>query len=927
MSVEAKSLQFGLDFFNKTIEMGISTVVFWAILYIAILFFTAWWVETRSGRQNRNVVNNPYIYSLSLAVYCTAWTYFGSVGRASSSGMNFLAVYLGPTLMAPLWFFILRKMVLVSKHQRITSIADFISARFGKSTSLAAIVTILCVAGIVPYISIQLKAIAFGVDILTEKKYPYFKHDARFLWDATFWITAAMILFTVLFGTRKIDPNEKHDGLVAAVALESIVKLVAFWGIGIYVVYVMFNGPSDLFHSAAQKSELLQLFSLSVVKNTSVIAWNMLLLLSAFAFLLLPRQFYISVVENNDVQHINTAIWLLPLYLLLINIFVFPIAIAGKMHFGLEVSPDSYVLSLPMANHSAVISLLAFIGGFAAASGMVIVSSIALSIMISNHLILPLFLHSGWLDLKQDRTSSLINIRRWSIVSVMIMAYLYLKWVGSSYDLVSVGLISFTAVAQFAPATFIGLYWKGATKTGAITGLMAGAIIWGYCLPATSMAEAGLFDSTFIRDGLFGIEWLKPRALFGLTGLDPITHAAWWSLLFNFMLFGVVSVFSQSSALSLTQADLFVNIHKYTMGIDFDPVKRTARMEDLLNMVRRFLGEKRLFEVLDHYEALNNKSIKDIKLAEADLINYLETHLAGAIGAASARLMTDSISKEETLTFEEVMQVMEQTQEVLRYSKELELKSVTLEQVSRSLQDANDQLKALDKLKANFIANVTHELRTPVTSIKSLSKIMLDYRDELSEEKMESYLAILVSESDRIGRLINQVLDIEKLQSDEQQKLPFDIVVLDEVIQQLMVGMEPIFKEKNIEYAYLNHNPETQILGQRDRIMQVLVNLVSNATKFCDPNQGRIYVNAAVQDQFLCIDVCDNGRGIPESAKGVIFEQFVQLNHPKLGKPDGTGLGLYISKQIIHQHQGTIEVQDAKGGGAVFTIKLPVHHN
>lgn len=904
--------------------MEISTVVFWAILYIAILFFTAWWIERRSGRQQKNLVNNPYIYSLSLAVYCTAWTYFGSVGRASNNGMSFLAVYLGPTLMAPLWFFILRKMVLISKHQRITSIADFISSRFGKSTSLAAIVTLMCVAGIVPYISIQLKAIAFGVDILTDKKYPYFKSNAYFVWDATFWITAAMILFTVLFGTRKIDPNEKHNGLVAAVAFESLVKLVAFWGIGVFVVYGMFDGPGDLFERAAQQNDILQLFTQSVVKNTSVMSWNMLLLLSAFAFLLLPRQFYISVVENNDVQHVNTAMWLLPLYLLLINIFVFPIAIAGKMHFGADIASDSYVLSLPMAGKSHVLSLLAFIGGFAAASGMVIVSSIALSIMISNHLIVPLMIQAKWLGMKPDRLRLLLNIRRWSIVSVMLMAYLYLKGVGSSYDLISVGLISFTAAAQFAPAAFIGMYWKGATKSGAIAGLAAGALIWAYCLPITSMAEAGLFDASFIEHGAFGVHWLKPRALFGLEGMDPVSHAAWWSLLFNFSLFGAVSAFSQPSALTLMQADLFVNIHKYTSGADFDPVKRTARIDDLLHMVRRFLGEKRLLEVLNLYEAQNSKSLKDLKIAEADLINYLETHLAGAIGAASARLMTDSISKEETLTFEEVMLVMEQTQEALRYSRELELKSVALEQVSRSLQEANDQLKALDRLKANFIANVTHELRTPVTSIKSLSKIMLDYRDELSEEKMASYLAILVSESDRIGRLINQVLDIEKLHAEEHQQIPVEPVNINEVIEQLVLGMEPIFNEKNIRCSYQNDAISAQILGQRDRIMQVLVNLISNATKFCNPEKGTIHIWVFQHDTQLNIQVIDNGRGIPDNAKEMIFGQFAQLNHPKLGKPDGTGLGLYISKQIIQQHNGKITVQDAKGGGAVFTVEFPI---
>ncbi|MEY3242714.1 MAG: hypothetical protein RIR11_4153 [Bacteroidota bacterium] len=902
--------------------MNIYTVLLVSALYMGILFFTAWWVEKRSNQHQRSLINNPYIYSLSLAIFCTAWTFFGSVGRASTGGLSFLAIYLGPTITAPLWFFVLRKMVLISKHQRITSIADFISARFGKSGNLATLVTIIAVAGVIPYISIQLKAVTFGIDVLTAHRYAYFKEDVHFYFDASFWITCAMILFTVLFGTRKIDPNEKHEGLVAAIALESVVKLVAFCAVGIFVVFYLHQAPSDLFQKAASNPEINKLFSINA-SRVSTTTWNMMMILSAFAFLLLPRQFHIAVVENNNPKHIYTAMWMLPLYLLLINIFVFPIAIAGKIQFGASVLPDSYVLALPIAANANILSLLVFLGGLSAATSMVIVSSIAMSIMISNHLVVAPLLRRGWPGNDSNGSGLLLRIRRWSIIGVMLMAYLYLKTIGRGYDLVSVGLISFTAVAQFAPATFLGMFWKGATQRGAFWGMLVGFIIWAYCLPFTSMAESGIFDQSFIQNGPFGIEWLRPKSLFGLQGMDTISHAAWWSLLFNTMIFYGVSSFTRPSSLTLTQADLFINIHRYTAGKEYDPVKREAQMHELMSMMARFLGEKRLGELLAYYEALHQVRLKDQKTADADLINYLETHLSGAIGAASARLMTESISKEEKITLEEVMLVMEQTQEMLQYSKALEIKSAELEKATLQLTEANEQLKALDKLKADFITTVTHELRTPVTSIKSLAKIMLDYGQELPKEKQASYLAIIVSESDRISRLINQVLDIEKLQSDNHIKQPMVPVQLEEIIHLVMLGMEQIFKERGILCTYENKSASTLVLGHRDRLIQVVVNLVSNAVKFCNPNNGTIDISLQNKNNEVWITVSDNGQGIAPDAQAFIFEQFTQLNYPELGKPEGTGLGLFICRQIVTQHNGTIAVKSSLGKGASFIVRLP----
>ena len=904
--------------------MNLTFVLVGAIFYIGFLFFVAWWVDQRSRQRSISLVQNPFIYSLSLAVYCTAWTYFGSVGRAASGGLSFLAIYLGPSLTAPLWIFVLRKMILISKHQRITSVADFISSRFGKSGTLATLVTLLAVFGIVPYISIQLKAVTTGVDVLTGHAYPYFKSEAHFWMDAAFWVTAAMALFTILFGARKIDPNERHEGMVAAVAVESIIKLIAFWLVGLFVLYSMNSGPADLFEQAMEREDTRKLLSLST-SGVPVMTWNILLLLSAVSFLLLPRQFHIGVVENTNPRHVETAMWLLPLYLLLINLFVLPIALAGKLIFDPAVLPDSYVIALPQSAGANSLALLVFIGGFSAATSMVIVSTTALSIMISNHLVVPVMIRMGRIGrsagLEGFRT--LLRIRRWSMVAVVVMAYIYLKTAGTGYDLVSVGLISFTAVAQFAPAALGGMYWKGATREGAITGLVVGFLIWAYCLPFSSLTQGGYFSNTILVDGPLGINWLRPSSLFGLGGLDPISHAAWWSLFWNIFFFVSVSLFTKPSALTLTQADLFVNIHRYQKGVEQELRRRAASLSELYAVTNRFLGEKRVQQLILQFEKTHQLNLKNTQTAEPELINFMETHLAGAIGAASARLMIDSVSKEANITLEEVMQVLEQTQEVMRYSKALETKSQELEATTLQLTQVNEQLKALDRLKADFITTVTHELRTPVTSIKALSKILMDYSHELPKEKIDTYLQIIVGESNRISRLINQVLDIEKIQVEAQQAPMMEPVSVENLVQTVLTGMEQLFLEKKIQLEYEKRGDQWQVLGNPDRLTQVIINLLSNAIKFCAPTEGVIQVVLTDQDNLMELRVKDNGNGIPAEAQELIFGQFTQLKQGAQDKPQGTGLGLYITRQIVQQHGGRIFVESALGEGACFVLHLP----
>lgn len=907
--------------------MGISVIIGCSLAYISLLFFIAWWVDKRASDLRPGIVSSPYVYALSLAVYCTAWTFFGSVGRATTGGLSFLGVYLGPTLLAPLWFVLLRKIILISKNQRITSIADFISARYGKSTRIGVLVTLIAVLGIVPYISIQLKAVTFGINTLTHFNEPPPAPSPHFWQDAAFWVTLAMALFTVVFGTRKLDPNERHEGLVAAIAFESIVKLIAFLMVGIFVTFGLYNGFDDLFSKAQLGAETAGMLTFSG-SGVTPFSWNMLLLLSLFAVLLLPRQFHISVVENTHPRQIAKAMWVFPLYLLLINIFVLPVALAGKMTFGDTIHPDTYVLSLPLAQGARWLALVAFVGGFSAATSMVVVEATALSIMFGNHVVVPLLIKTRLFGQGKDTVDGaarLLDIRRICIMLMLFLAYLYQKSVGSTYDLVSVGLISFTAAAQLAPALIGGLYWKRGTHQGAIAGLSIGFLFWAYCLPLPSMATAGVISDDFVKHGLFGWSFLKPYALFGLSGLDPITHAAFWSLLFNAWFYAIVSINSQPSMLNLTQADLFVNIEKYIGGQDSDILKREAKVSELRTMLNRFLGEQRTISLFKEYETANRVKLDQQKIAQADLINFAETHLAGAIGAASARLVLDSVVKEEVITLDEVMRILEQTREAVEHGRIMEAKNAELKTLTLQLTAANEQLKNLDRLKADFITTVTHELRTPVTSIKSLSKIILDYSDELDDDRKQEYLRILVAESDRISRLINQVLDIEKIQSNDAP-LHFEQVDLPDLVRQATKGMEQLFAERQITVRLHGAEKALKIRADRDRMIQVVVNLLSNALKFSDPEDGQIDLELEQQGPWAILRVKDNGPGIPLPMQQMIFEKFTQLHSKAQGKPHGTGLGLFITKSIVEKHGGSIRVESQSAlvpKGAMFEVRLP----
>src|SRR3954468_14475525 len=442
-------------------------IILTSFAYLGLLFAIAYYADQRADA-GRPAIASPYTYSLSLAVYATAWTFYGSVGRAAIDGVGFLPIYIGPTLMIALWWIVMRKILRISKQNRITSLADFIASRYGKSALVAGLVTVIAVIGILPYISLQLKAVSTSFSILVqypEIALPGQSGATSMREDTALWVALILAAFTIVFGTRHLDAAEHHPGMVAAIAFESLVKLLAFLAVGVFVTFGMYHGFGDLFARAAAEPRLGAMMTPLEGIAGGYAGWVWLTILSMMAIMFLPRQFQVTVVENLDERHLNKAIWLFPLYMLAINVFVLPIAFGGLLHFAPGADADAFVLTLPMSQKQELLALVVFIGGLSAATGMVIVETIALSTMVCNDLVMPVLLRLRRLRLNEqaDLTGLLLGIRRGAIVLILMLGYLYYRVAGEAYALVSIGLISFAAVAQFAPVILGGIFWKGGT--------------------------------------------------------------------------------------------------------------------------------------------------------------------------------------------------------------------------------------------------------------------------------------------------------------------------------------------------------------------------------------------------------------------------------------------------------------------------------
>lgn len=903
-------------------------IILTSFAYLGLLFAIAYYADKRADA-GRSIIASPYIYSLSLAVYATAWTFYGSVGRAASDGVGFLPIYIGPTLMIALWWVVMRKILRISKQNRITSLADFIASRYGKSALLGGVVTIIAVIGILPYISLQLKAVSSSVTILVQ--YPQIAMPesvgaVQGREDTALWVALILAAFTIAFGTRHLDASEHHPGLVAAIAFESLVKLVAFLAVGLFVTFGMYEGFGDLFARASAEPNMRAMMTPFEGVGGGYASWAWLTILSMMAIMFLPRQFQMTVIENVDEKHLNKAIWLLPLYMLAINVFVLPIAFGGLLRFpDGSVDADTFVLTLPMAEKQELLALLVFIGGLSAATGMVIVETIALSTMVCNDLVMPVLLRMRGLRLNErpDLTGLLLAIRRGAIVLILLLGYLYYKLAGEAYALVSIGLISFAAVAQFAPAILGGIFWKDGTRLGALTGLVAGFGVWFYTLLLPALVRSGWVPTGFLERGPFELELLRPLQLFGLSGLDQITHSMIWSMVANIGAYVVVSLWRLPSADEHRQASLFVDVFKQdgeTGGARF--WRGTASVPDLYNLLARFLGTEPADAVFREYAAARALGWPDDRLvADAALVHYVEVQLGGAIGAASARVMVASVVTEDALTIDEVRAILDEASQVVVYSHRLEQKSRELESATAELREANERLKELDKLKDDFVSTVTHELRTPLTAIRAFTEILLDEPD-LAADKRRRFLGVITKEAERLTRLINEVLDLAKLESGKADWAESRID-MKEVISDTLAAMDQLFKEKSIRVEARLPEYVSSVTADLDRMIQVMLNLLSNAAKFCAATNGRIEISLYERDGSVQVDVSDNGLGIVAGDHEAVFSKFYQAGDAPSDRPRGSGLGLHISRQIVTHFGGRMWVNSRAGAGARFSFTLP----
>lgn len=884
--------------------------------YLGVLFALAYWAERNTKSK---WVNNPYVYVLSLAVYCSAWTYYGSVGVAATTGIDFLTIYLGPVIGAPLWILILRKILRISKHEKISSIADFISLRYGNNRFLGALITIICVFGIIPYIALQMKAISETYEIMTGKTY---LQRFGILDDSTFYIAVIIAVFVAFFGTRVTDATQSRKGLMSVIAIESILKLAFFLIAGIYITYFLFEGTTDLYTQATALPNFKTLTTFH--KDQSALNWFFTIALSFFAIFLLPRQFHVSVVENEREKYIKKAIWLFPLYLLLFNIFVIFIAWAGNISLPNVLNKDYYTLILPLNAGNTFMAILVFLGGLSAVISMVVVSSLSLSTMLSNNLIIPYGFLDKFSKANPEKNNNYIkNIRRISIFSLIILSYYFYAVLSYALSLYSIGLISFVLISQLAPSFFLGLFWNRGTAKAAIYGMVVGVLTVAFTLIFPFLS--GVFGNRelLLNEGFMGFSFLKPYELFGINFLNPETHSFFWSILLNLGTFCFISLYSQANYRERNYAEIFVNSMSYKNLHDQAFVWRgEAYVSDIENLLHCFLGKAKTARALRIFNTKYNISPGALQ-ADARLINFSEKLLTGSIGSASAKILIANVTKEQPVGLLELLKILEETKKTLDSNKALEVQSKELLGLTNALKTANETLRNADKQKDEFLETVAHELKTPITSIKAAAEL-LEEDPKMPDGMRTKFLNNIISDTTRLSTLIHNILDLEKLSRGEGA-LNFKETHIEALLNRVEDSFKSIVEKRNIALKFISKMPLCLYIDE-ERILQVFVNLISNSLKFMPPIGGEILLEVSQEPGYVLFAVCDNGKGIPKEDQPFVFEKFYQSKNQNIIKPQGSGFGLAICKKIIESHYGTLWIDTQYQNGAKFAFKIP-HNN
>lgn len=889
--------------------MPFNLLVLACITYVGCLFVLAFMADARAEGGWRRLLRSPLVYTLSLSIYCTAWTFYGAVGYAARSGLEFLTIYLGPTLVFVGWWGFLRKLVEVGRRQRVTSIADLLSSRYGKSNATGVIVTLIAVVATTPYIALQLQSVVLS--------FAAFASDQPAGWAlpdsgaVAAWVAGGLALFTVLFGTRNLDAKEQHPGVVMAIAVEAVVKLVALVAVGVFVVWGLAGGVGGI----------LTRIAASPIADWHLVPsrWAGLIGLSAMAVITLPRMFQVMVVEGGEPRHLMRAAWAFPAYLFLMSLFILPIAVMGLDRLPEGSNPDMFVLSLPLAEGRAGLAGLAFLGGFSSASSMVIVESMALATMLSNHVLMPAFL-----ALNPDRRISgdlagpVLMLRRLAIVMVVALGYGYYRISGGTNQLAAMGLIAFAGVAQVLPALLGGLFWRGATRPGAMAGLVLGLAVWAYALFLPSFGPGAALSLSVLNEGPWGLAWLRPEHLFGTEGFDPLIHALFWSLALNAAAFVGVSLATFPGPVERVQGAAFVHAlddEGRDGGLGWS--RGGPPVEALLEMAQRIIGRD---VALAFFQAAARDQGKSGYLPDPSgaFLDTLERQLAGTVGAATAHAMMAQALGRATVTVEDLMAVASESAQIIEYSARLEAQQDELTRTARALREANEKLSALSVQKDAFLSQISHELRTPMTSIRAFSELLAE--GGLPEDKVADFGRILYAEAVRLTRLLDDLLDLSVLERGTVQ-LNVTLVHLGEMIDRALVAAGQVRPDRAVAVHRTPAEEDLFLKTDADRMVQVLINLISNARKYCNAPRPEITIAVRRRAGRVNLDVIDNGAGIPADKQAIIFEKFARVTEDQTA--GGAGLGLAICREILANLGGSIAYLPGQKGAA-FRVTLPL---
>ncbi|WP_134680761.1 ATP-binding protein [Paracoccus ravus] len=864
-----------------------------AIVYVAGMFLLAHTADRAAAEGRWKWMNRPVIYTLSLSVYCSAWTFYGAVGYATRSGLEYLTIYLGPAIVFAGAWWGLRHLVQVARLHRITSVADLISSRFGKSAGLAALVTLIAVTAATPYIALQLQSVSMALSAFAANGQPLPE-------NIPLWTGIGLAAFSILFGTRNLAADERHHGVVMAIALEAVVKLLAFLAVGIYVLWGVAEGPADVLARIQRIAE-------DPAETGWIIKpdrWVTLITLSGAAILVLPRMFHVMVVEASDDDRLRQAGWAFPLYMFVLSFLVLPIAVMGRDLMPAGSDPDLYVLALPLSHGQEALAGFAFIGGFSSAMSMVVVSAIAVSTMMANHWLVPIWL---WLRKEhypasartgpagEDLKALMLLARRIAILAIIGAGWAYHQLSGGTSALALMGIVAFSGMAQVLPSIVAGLMWRGATRRGAVFGIVCGSAIW-LCLiflPSLGLAA-------------------PPRMP---AGIDPFAGAVLLSLSVNIGLLIIVSLLDFPNPVERLQALSFV--HAIAPDSSGARAASTASAEALLTLTGRLWGSDQALEVFRNAAMQQGKSgyLPDLT---PRFLSEIERQIAGTVGAATAVALITQVTGRGAVTVSHLMEVAGEAGDMRADKERLESATAELEKTARKLQETNDKLTTLSHQKDAFLGQISHELRTPMTSIHAFSEFLMD--PGLAEADRARFAGIIHDEASRLTRLIDDLLDLAVLEAGKA-RLALAVCNLHDLIDRALASARATSAARQF---LIRRDPAAEhlmVITDPDRLLQVLINVFANARKYCDAAEPEIRVTARrLRDGGTEIDIVDNGSGIATDKQALIFEKFARAHD--VSRAGGAGLGLAICHDIMRVLGGTIAYLPGQGGAA-FRITLP----